>query len=528
MKRYISLFFTGTIVLSSLAFFSNAQDWPQWGGNTKGRNMYSTAKGLPTSFDPGKFKRGTEEIDPATTKNIKWVAKLGSQTYGNTTVAAGRVYVGTNNESPRDPQHQGDRSILMCLDEQTGEFIWQLVVPKLKSGKVNDWENLGILSSPAVENDRIYLVTSRCEVICLDALGFSNGNQGMKEEAEYVAGGPGNPPAKIGAKDADIIWVYDMMDDLGVFPHNASNSSPLILGDLVYVCTSNGQDWTHVNVPSPFSPSFIALDKKDGTLKGEDDAEIGENMLHGQWSSPSGGEVNGKWQVFFGGGDGYLYGFDANPVYDKDEDLSFLKKVWWVNTNPKERYEHKYPNPEGPNEINSTPVYYKGKVYVAHGQDPEHGEGIGMLVCVDPTQKGDVTETGIVWKYDKIHRSISTVSIDPTTDLLFVADFSGFLYCLDAITGEEQWIYDTKAHMWGSTLVADGKVYFGDEDGDFMILPARRDFRPKEDKPIFEFYLNYPIYSTPVVANGVIYLSTQGQLFAIQGSSKKVVSNLGN
>ena len=527
MKRNISVFLAGTIVLTSLTVLSNAQDWPQWGGLTKGRNMYSAAKGLPASFDPGEMKRGTEEIDLATTKNVKWVAKLGSQTYGNTTVAGGRVYVGTNNASPRDPQHQDDRSILMCFDEQTGGLVWQLVVPKLKSGKVNDWENLGILSSPAVENDRVYLVTSRCEVICLDALGFSNGNQGMKDEAQYV-GGPGNPPAKIGSKDADIIWVYDMMEELGVFPHNASNSSPLIVGDLVYVCTSNGQDWTHVNVPSPFSPSLIAVDKTDGTLKGEDDAELGENIFHGQWSSASAGEVNGKWQVFFGGGNGFLYGFDATPVYDQDEDLSYLKKIWWVNTNPEERFKHKYPNPEGPNEINATPVFYKGKVYVAQGQDPEHGEGDGTLLCVDPTQKGDVTKTGIVWKYEKIHRSISTVSIDPETDLLFVCDFSGFVYCLDANTGEEYWIYDTKAHMWGSTLVADGKVYFGDEDGDYVILPTKRDFQPKKEKPVFEVYLNYPIYSTPIVANGVLYITTQGHLYAIQEPSKKVLSKLEN
>ena len=148
-------------------------------------------------------------------------------------VSGGKVFIGTNNENPRDPQHQGDRSILMCFDEKTGAFLWQLVVPKLASGKVNDWENLGLLSSPCVEGNRVYLVTSRCEVICLSADGMANGkNEGpFLDEAQYVAG-PGNPPAKIGPRDADIIWRYDMMDELGVFPHNASNCSLLIVGDL--------------------------------------------------------------------------------------------------------------------------------------------------------------------------------------------------------------------------------------------------------------------------------------------------------
>ena len=45
-----------------------AQDWPRWGGNDPGRNMYSPAKGLPDRFDPGKPKSGTEDsraISPA-------------------------------------------------------------------------------------------------------------------------------------------------------------------------------------------------------------------------------------------------------------------------------------------------------------------------------------------------------------------------------------------------------------------------------------------------------------------------------
>lgn len=496
-----------------------ATDWPQWGGNDPGRNMYSPAKGLPAEFNPGKLKPGTEEVDLGTTKNVKWVAKLGSQSYGNVTVAGGKVFVGTNNDNPRDPQHQGDRSILMCFDEKTGELLWQLVVPKLKSGKVNDWENLGLLASPTVEGDRVYVVTSRCEVMCLDVNGQANGNDGpFKDEAAYVVKDTGKPPARIGPRDADIIWVYDMMDELGVFPHNASNSSPLLIGDLVYVCTSNGQDWTHVNIPSPLSPSFIALNKKTGELAGEDDAGIGPKIFHGQWSSASTGRVNGRQQVYFGGGDGVLYAFDATPT--KDGDAAFLKKIWWFDCNPpeyktKDGKPIKYPAAEGPSEINATPVFYKNRVYVATGQDPEHGEGVGHLVCLDATKTGDLTKSGPIWSYKGIHRSISTVSIDPETGLLFVGDFSGFVHCLDAETGKLYWTHDMKAHMWGSTFVVDGKVYVGDEDGDFVVLAAT-----KEKKVLSETNLGAPVYSTPIVANGVIYVQSNTHLYAFHDAAK--------
>src|SRR3954463_268605 len=328
-----AVFTAGVLSASLLAGSSSGEDWPQWGGKAT-RNMYSAEKGLPDRFEPGKLKSGTEQIDMATTKNVKWVAKLGSQSYGNVTVSGGKVFIGTNNDAPRNQKHEGDRSIMMVFDEKTGDFLWQLVIPKLASGKVNDWENLGLLSSPTVDGDRVYLVTSRCEVICLDVNGLANGNQGFQDEGQYIAG-PGKPKATVGDKDADIIWVYSMIDELGVFPHNASNCSVLVLGDYVYACTSNGQDWTHSNIPSPLSPSFICLDKKTGELKGEDDAAIGPRIFHGQWSSPSTGVVNGKPLVFFGGGDGFCYAFDPKPQKG-DDDTSYLKKVWWYDCNPPE------------------------------------------------------------------------------------------------------------------------------------------------------------------------------------------------
>jgi len=514
---------------------ASGEDWPQWGG-TSARNMYSPAKNLPEKFATEKsgnikFKPGTEEVQPGSVHALKWVAKLGSQSYGNVTVAGGKVFIGTNNEHPRDPRHLGDRSILMCLDEKTGDLLWQLAIPKLASGKVNDWEGLGLLSSPTIEGDRLYVVSSRCELLCLDVNGLANGNDGpFKDEAKYFVkdiiidkGRPTEhpaPPLEPGPKDADIIWRYDMIDELGVFPHNASDCAPLIVGDLVYVNTSNGQDWSHSNIPSPNSPSLVAVNKKTGELVGEDDAHIGPRILHGQWSSPSTGTVNGKPLIFFGGGDGFVYAFDAKPT--KEGDDNFLKKVWWFDCNPPERKKFKYPDAEGISEVNATPVFWKNRIYAAVGQDPEHGEGVGMLTCIDATKTGDVTQTAKIWSYDKIHRSISTVSITPD-GLLFVADFSGYLHCFDAESGQLYWRHDLKAHVWGSTLVADGKVYIGDEDGDLAVFEAS-----KEKKLLSETNLGAPVYSTPVVANGVLYVASNSHLFAFSTSDKSIARTSGD
>jgi len=494
---------------------ATADDWPMWGG-TPARNMAAEAEGIPATFDPGKPKEDSEIIDPATTKGVKWVTKMGSQTYGNPTITQGKVLVGTNNDGRNDPRFKGDYSLLRCLDEKTGAVIWTLTVPKLGAGKVSDWEYLGICSSPAVEDNRVYLVTNRCEVICLDLNGLADGNQGYAKEAEYMAD-EGAEPVEVKPTDADILWRYDLRDELGVFPHNITSNSVMVIGDHVVATTSNGVDWSHTNIPSPKAPTLILLDKMTGELKGEEASGLSTRILHASWSSPAYGEIGGQGQIFFGGPDGYLYGFAAQPVKDEDG-YDVLKELWRVDANlPTYRFRDgdkskpiKYARPDGPSEFIATPVFYKGRVYAAIGQDPEHGEGVGRLVCVDPNHTGEATDKAIVWSFDRINRSISTCAI--VDDLVYVADYSGFLYCLDATTGELYWKHDSLSHIWGSPLAVDGKVFIGNEDGDLIVLA-----QGKTKKVISVTNVRDPIYSTPVVANGVLYIGSQTQLYAIDG-----------
>src|SRR5262245_11785957 len=150
--RLSTLFMTAVVTTLLFAGISTASDWPQWGG-TPSKNMVAPADATGL-LESTKVEMGADgNVDVAKSTDVKWAAALGSQAYGNPVVAGGRVYVGTNNDRPRDPKHQGDRGILMCLDEQTGKLIWQLVSPKLGAGKVVDFEGVGLCSSPAVEGD---------------------------------------------------------------------------------------------------------------------------------------------------------------------------------------------------------------------------------------------------------------------------------------------------------------------------------------------------------------------------------------
>jgi outer membrane protein assembly factor BamB len=441
-----------------------------WGGSPD-RNMVSDMKGLPTTWDI------------QTKKNVRWMATLGSQSYGNPVVAGGKVFVGTNNEGLRDPKQPGDRGVLMAFRESDGEFLWQNTHEKLSSGRANDWPYQGVASSPLVDGDRLYYVSNRCELIALDTEGFRDGEND----------GPVKDEKLTGEHDADVVWKLDMMEEVGVLPHNLANGSPVMLGDLIYINTSNGQDESHVHIPAPRAPAVIAVDKKTGKVVWED-ASPGNRILHGQWAPVTVAELGGVLQAIHPQGDGWIRGYDAKTG----------QKLWEFNSNPPESVW-----PKTRNELIATPVAYEGLVYVANGQDPEHGEGPGHLYCIDPTKRGDITTSGLVWHYDKIRRSISTAAI--RDGIVYIADFSGFVHALDAKTGQVFWTHDMLAAVWASPMLVDGKIYIGDEDGDVVVLAPG-----KQKKVIAENNMGSSVYASAVPANGRLFIMNRNQLWALE------------
>ena len=493
------------LVIPTFASAQSATDWPLWGGSPD-RNMVSPETGL------------TFDFDLENNKNVTWTAELGSQTYGNPVVANGRVYVGTNNGAGYRDNHpkDDDKGVLLCFDQKTGKFLWQLTREKLSTGRVNDWPLQGICSTPHIEGDRLWVVTNRCELMCVDVNGFADGkNDGtFTEEADTTP------------QDADIIWNLDMIEELGVFPHNLATSSPVVDGDLVYLVTSNGVDEAHLDVPSPRAPCFLAVNKNTGEVVWENNDPF-DTILHGQWGSPAIGKVNGETQIYFPGGDGWLYAF--NPKGEL---------VWKFDLNPKDT-KWELGGAGTRNAIISTPVFYDNSVILAVGQDPEHGEGVGHLWRIDATNKGDVSaelgeigqpgkpndNSAVIWHYGGVddedeemyRRTMSTVAV--ADGLVYAADLSGYVHCVDLKTGERKWQHDLLSGIWGSPMVVDGKLLIGNEDGKLTIIKAdgaKAELLGEHDTR------NYSsIYSTPTISDGVMYLSDRNRLYAVDLKPKK-------
>ena len=183
-------------------------DWPMWGG-TPDRNMVSNMKGLPT------------EWDVKTKKNVKWVADLGSQSYGNPVVAGGMVFVGTNNEALRDPKQAGDRGVLMAFREVDRRVP---LAADAREARVGPRQRLAVPGRRLVAAGRGRRASTTSATAawcwCLDIKGFrDNENDGPVTDEKLT-----------GQNDADVIWSFDMMEEVGSYPHNLANSSPVDLG----------------------------------------------------------------------------------------------------------------------------------------------------------------------------------------------------------------------------------------------------------------------------------------------------------
>jgi len=501
-RAYLAL-----LVPSLLAVFpgvvAQAADRPQWGQQFT-RNMVSDERGLPESFDP------------ATGKNVKWSAPLGTESYSSPVIGSGRVVIGANNGRPRDPRHQGDRGVLLCLDEATGELCWQLVVPKFQGDAYLDWPRAGICSPATIEGDRVYVVTNRAEVVCLDLNGLADGNDGpYREEGRHLVL-PGEDPMEVGPLDADILWLFDMPARIGMHPHDAAHSSILIHGPHLYLNTGNGVNSRHSGIPEPDAPSLIVLDKATGRLVAQDGERIGPRIFHCTWSSPALGTVDGRPLVFFAGGDGVCYAFQAIEPGATPGPASTLKRVWRFDCDPTAPKEdvHRYMRNRqvSPSNIKSMPVFHQGRLYVTGGGDIWWGKHEAWLKCIDATKTGEVTETALLWSYPLERHCCSTPAI--SDGLVFVADCGRTIHCVDARTGKPYWTHEANGEIWGSTLVADGKVYVGTRSRQFLVLAAA-----KEKRVIATIELDSRTCSTPVAANGVLYVATLQQLYAVKEAS---------
>ena len=430
--------------------------------------------------------------DISTGRNIVWSVELGHPTYGRPVVAGDAVYVGTDNARHMNPDFQEESGVLMAFRATDGAFLWQDVAPRVDRG-LREFVLPSTTSAAYVEGNRLFYVTAECQLRSLDTQGFRDGeNTGPYREEIFQD-----------SAAADIAWELDMCSRLGVFLHEASNSDVLPVGDLLMVSTSNGQNEGHLRVPSPRAPSLIAVDKHSGEVIWRA-IGAGAQVLHGQWSSPVAANVSGRMLVLFGGGDGWLRAYDAASGHE----------VWRFDGNPKDARWLPRPGVLSRSSIIASPVFADGRVFIAMGQSPGHGNGPSLIHAISPNGQGDVTGSRLLWTSREVGRVVGTPMVKD--GLLYVADLGGTIHCLDAATGAHVWKHETDEEIWGCLLLAGDRLYVGTAEGNMTVLRAGR-----RKELLAQIEMDAALYSRPALVGDALYLATARRLYLIAAQPSK-------
>ncbi|QEG27971.1 outer membrane biogenesis protein BamB [Gemmata obscuriglobus] len=472
-----------------------AADWPM-GGRGPDRNPVSPERNAPTDW---QFP--TERGKP---RNIRWATRIEGGYYasGGPIVAGGFVWVGTTDRLS-DPKNESlDNAVLACVRASDGKVVYRYVSPRRMFPA--DWPGQSLTGSPLVAGERLWFCTNRREVVCLDLAPL------------YSAKG-----------EPRVVWKFDMVKELKVapkammIPGPETHGSPAAYKNLLYVPTGNAVDADGKTVTAPDAPSLVCLEKDTGKVVWSD-ASPGKDMMCDHFASPLVVEVGGKAQVIHPQADGWVRSFDARTG----------KLIWKFDTNPKSAPLDFTGGAEASerNAVVATPVFANGRVFFATGRAPEWGAGPGRLFCIDPTKTGDVSpelgerpkpgqpnpNSAVVWTFtgggwretDRMHLSLSSVAVHD--GLVLAADRHGSVHCLDEKTGKRYWSHNTRASVYGSPLVADGKVYVGSDAGEVHVLELA-----KVKKVIARHGCDKVIESSPVFAGGVLYVLTRGNLYAV-------------
>jgi len=290
----------------------------------------------------------------------------------------------------------------------------------------------------------------------------------------YVTfGSPGT--AAIDTGSGKVVWERR---DLECNHHRGAGSSPILFRDLL-IMHFDGSDVQYV----------VALDKSTGrtvwrTERSIDFKDLGpdgkpkdQGDLRKAFATPHIVTVGGQ-PVLISLGSMAMYGYE--PMTGKElwrlEDRSGFSS-------------------------STRPVVGHGLVF--HPTGFPTGE-LAAVRLADGAQKGPQ----IAWR---VTRGVPTKpSLVLADDLILMIDDGGIATCLEAKTGELVWKARVGGTYSASPLLAEGRVYFFDEDGKTTVVAAERSYRVLATNQLDDGFM-----ASPAVADGMLFLRTRTHLYAI-------------
>ena len=154
---------------------------------------------------------------------------------------------------------------------------------------------------------------------------------------------------------------------------------------------------------------------------------------------------------------------------------------------------------EGMN-ASARPLFGEGLVFITNG--------MGSMVAVRPTGKGDVTGTHIVWSDRKgIARKSSQLLVD---GLFYMHSDDGIVSCRDPKTGEVLWQKRAGADYAASPIYASGRIYMFDMEGSVITLKPGRKFELLSESQLGDGFM-----ASPAVVGNELILRSKSHLYCV-------------
>ncbi len=353
---------------------------------------------------------------------------------------------------------------VVCVDEKTGKILWEhrenVFQTDIPHHRVG-WASL--VSDPATGNIVAHAISGVVTVY---------------------------------SPDGKIVWSRSLDEQIGRFSGFGGRTvNPIVDGDLVIV------SFLTAGISPNFIPRhrFYALDKATGETVWL--STPGEAPYDTTYCAPIVRVINGQRLLLAGNGDGAMYALQVGTG----------KKVWGFKMSKRG--------------LNSSPVEENGVVFASHSEENVDGStAMGRLVALDAKQVTN-GQPKQLWMVDGFTGGYASPAVKD--GILYHVDNSANLVAFDTKNGERLWEANIGIAQRGSPVIGDGKLYVSDVDGVFHIFKLNGRSAPEK---LHEQEFKNPdgsatqINGSPAIANGVIFLSTNNDLYAIARSDAKAVT----
>lgn len=339
---------------------------------------------------------------------------------------------------------EGTELGMVCVDKETGKILRDDLLFRVAAPQFCHKFNSYASCTPAIEEGRIYVTFGSPGTACLDT--------------------------KTGKK----IWERT---DFVCNHYRGAGSSPIIWKNLIFM-NFDGSDHQFM----------VALDKNTGKTVWEVKRSVDYKDLDENGVVKNEGDYRKAFatpHVYLQDGKPVLLSSGAKAHYAYEPETG--KELWRI--------------PELESHSAATrPVVGHGLAYIPAGF------GKAGLIAIKLGGTGELPPESVAWRLKKAAPNKPSVTLDG--DVLYIVNDGGIASCLDAKTGESIWSERLGGNFSASPIMADGKLYAGNEEGKFFVYEAGRQFKVLAENQFPDGFM-----ASPAVSGKSLYLRSKTTLY---------------